>query len=45
MSTYLPRYDWEKSFQMMHELGEDVLLLDDVFEDENLEEWNLNDIN
>jgi antitoxin MazE len=45
MSENSPRYNWEKSFQIMHELGEDVLLIDDVFEDEILEEWNLNDIN
>lgn len=35
-----PRKGWEKSFQKMHENGDDDLLLDDVFEDENLEEWS-----
>jgi len=34
-----PRKDWEKAFQKMHENGEDQLLIRDVFEDENLEEW------
>lgn len=34
-----PRQDWEKSFQQMHENGDDRLLIDDFFEDENLEEW------
>jgi antitoxin MazE len=34
-----PRKDWEKAFQKMHENGEDQLLIPDVFEDENLEEW------
>ncbi len=34
-----PRKGWEKAFQKMHENGEDQLLIPDVFEDENLEEW------
>ena len=34
-----PRKDWEKAFQKMHDNGEDQLLIPDVFEDENLEEW------
>ena len=34
-----PRKDWEKAFQKMHENEEDQLLIPDVFEDENLEEW------
>ena len=34
-----PRKDWEKSFKKMHENGDDQLLMDDVFEDENFEEW------
>ena len=34
-----PRKDWEKAFKKMHENGEDQLLINDVFEDENLEEW------
>lgn len=34
-----PRRGWEKAFQEMSELGDDRLLFNDVFEDENLEEW------
>ncbi len=34
-----PRKDWEKSFKKMHENGDDQLLMDDVFDDENFEEW------
>lgn len=34
-----PRKGWDKAFQMMHEKGDDQLLMDDVFEDENFEEW------
>ena len=35
-----PRKGWEKSFKQMSENGDDHLLFDDVFEDENPEEWN-----
>ncbi len=35
-----PRKDWEKAFKEMNENGDDQLLFNDVFEDENLEEWN-----
>ena len=34
-----PRKNWEKSFKKMHESGEDKLLIPDIFEDENFEEW------
>lgn len=34
-----PRKDWEKAFKKMAENGDDKLLIDDVFEDENFEEW------
>jgi len=34
-----PRKGWDKAFAEMAENGDDRLLLDDVFEDENLEEW------
>jgi antitoxin MazE len=34
-----PRKGWDKAFQKMHENGDDQLLIEDVFEDENLEEW------
>ena len=35
-----PRKGWEESFKEMHERGEDQLLIDDVFEDENHEQWS-----
>ena len=35
-----PRKGWEESFKQMRENGDDELLFNDVFEDENLEEWN-----
>ena len=35
-----PRKNWEKAFKKMHENGDDQLLIDDVFDDENFEEWN-----
>lgn len=35
-----PRKNWEKAFMKMHENGDDQLLMDDVFDDENFEEWN-----
>ena len=35
----LPRQGWEKAFKKMNENGDDNLLLPDVFEDENFEEW------
>ncbi len=34
-----PRKGWEKSFKKMHENGDDKLLMLDVFEDENFNEW------
>ena len=34
-----PRKGWENAFKKMHENGDDKLLIADVFEDENLEEW------
>ncbi|WP_304142539.1 AbrB/MazE/SpoVT family DNA-binding domain-containing protein [Mesoflavibacter zeaxanthinifaciens] len=34
-----PRKNWEKEFRKMSENGDDKLLMNDVFEDENLEEW------
>jgi antitoxin MazE len=36
----LPRKGWEKAFKKMHDSGDDKALLSDVFEDENVEEWN-----
>lgn len=35
-----PRKNWEKAFKEMHENNDDRLLFDDVFEDEDFEEWN-----
>ena len=35
-----PRKGWENAFKEMHEKGDDKLLIDDVFKDENFEEWN-----
>lgn len=35
-----PRKEWEKAFQEMHKNGDDQLLIDDVFDDENFEEWS-----
>jgi antitoxin MazE len=34
-----PRKGWEKAFQAMSENGDDGLLINDIFEDEELEEW------
>ncbi|TVQ18301.1 MAG: AbrB/MazE/SpoVT family DNA-binding domain-containing protein [Bacteroidetes bacterium] len=35
-----PRKGWEDAFKRMHESGDDKALMDDVFEDENFEEWS-----
>lgn len=35
-----PRKDWDLAFKEMHQNKDDELLIDDVFEEENLEEWN-----
>jgi len=35
-----PRKGWEQFFKEMNEKGEDKLLIDDVFENENMEEWS-----
>lgn len=34
-----PRKGWDKAFQKMHENGDDLLLMNDVFDDENFDEW------
>lgn len=34
-----PRSGWEKAFKEMHDNKDDQLLFDDIFQDENLEEW------
>jgi antitoxin MazE len=33
------RNGWEKSFKKMHEKGDDRLVVADVFNDEDFEEW------
>ena len=35
----IPRKNWEKEFKKMNDNGDDKLLMNDVFKDENLEEW------
>ncbi|MEN8226179.1 MAG: AbrB/MazE/SpoVT family DNA-binding domain-containing protein [Bacteroidota bacterium] len=35
-----PRENWEAAFKRMHQEGDDHLLIDDVFDDENPDEWN-----
>lgn len=32
-----PRAGWEDAFRQMHEAGDDALLIDDVFDDEDFE--------
>jgi len=34
-----PRKDWDIAFKEMHDNGDDQLLFNDVFENEDLEEW------
>jgi len=34
-----PRKGWENAFKKIHESGDDKALMNDVFEDENFEEW------
>ena len=33
------RKGWEKAIKKMHKSGDDKLLINDVFQDENFEEW------
>ncbi|MBO4234445.1 AbrB/MazE/SpoVT family DNA-binding domain-containing protein [Riemerella anatipestifer] len=35
-----PRKGWEEAFKQMNDNGDDQLLIDDVFDDENFDEWN-----
>ena len=35
-----PRKGWEKAFRKMRENGDDKLIINDVFQDENFEEWS-----
>ncbi|MFA5817969.1 MAG: AbrB/MazE/SpoVT family DNA-binding domain-containing protein [Bacteroidales bacterium] len=34
-----PRKGWEKAFMEMNANGDDKLIINDIFKDENLEEW------
>ena len=34
-----PRKGWEAAFSLMHENGDDKLLIEDIFHDENFEKW------
>lgn len=34
-----PRKGWDLQFKRMHTKRDDELLIDDVFEDENMEDW------
>jgi antitoxin MazE len=38
--TSSPRKGWDKAFKKMHENIDDKALMADIFDDENLEEWN-----
>jgi len=40
VTNQVVRIGWEEAFQRMHKNGDDCLLINDVFNDENLEEWN-----
>lgn len=35
-----PRSGWDQAFKKMRENGDNQLLIDDVFDDENFEEWS-----
>ncbi len=35
-----PRKGWESAFKEMNENGDDQLLFNDIFDNENLEEWS-----
>ena len=35
-----PRRNWEEQFRKMQANGDDKILMNDVFDDENLDEWN-----
>ncbi len=34
-----PRKGWEKAFKELNASGDDKLIMPDIFEEENLEEW------
>jgi len=35
----IPRVGWDKAFKKMHENNDDKMMMSDVFDDENFEEW------
>ena len=35
-----PRKNWETAFEEMNKKGDDKMLMNDVFNDENFEEWS-----
>lgn len=35
-----PRQNWDKAFEEMRLTGDDKLLMSDVFDDDNFDEWN-----
>lgn len=35
-----PRKGWDDAFKKMHDNGDDNLLISDVFQDENFDEWS-----
>ncbi|TDN84761.1 transcriptional regulator/antitoxin MazE [Salegentibacter sp. 24] len=39
-----PRKDWEEKFREMANNNDDASLMNDVFEDENFDEWNKSSI-
>lgn len=36
---YKPRKGWEKAFKEMNDSGDDKMLIPDIFDEENIEEW------
>ena len=36
----IPRKGWDDAFMKMNKENDDKLLVDDIFDDENFEEWN-----
>jgi antitoxin MazE len=35
-----PRKGWDKAFKKMRDEGDDQILMNDVFDDEDFDEWN-----
>ena len=36
---HAPREGWDEKFSQMHQRGDDDLLMDDLFEEDEFEEW------